>query len=151
MKNYRDKGWLIAIREGVGRDWPESSMMELWGEMSATVTIFFLTYILFIYLCYFIYLHWASSQLWHVGSSSLTRDQTCAPCNKSAVLATGSPGKSPASLSWLWWWWLYNSVFLAKIRTVLQQGCILLYINYTLIKSNKKSLRQIQIRVHSIK
>ena len=32
-------------------------------------------------------------QLWHVGSSSLTRDQTWAP-SKHRVLAIGPPGKS---------------------------------------------------------
>ena len=33
--------------------------------------------------------------LWHVGSSSLTRDQTWAPLHwKHGVLATGLPGKS---------------------------------------------------------
>ena len=34
------------------------------------------------------------SWLWHVGCSSLTRDQTQALCTGSAVLATGPPGKS---------------------------------------------------------
>ena len=34
-------------------------------------------------------------QLWHVGSSSLTGEQTQAPCIGSRVLATGPPGKSP--------------------------------------------------------
>ena len=34
------------------------------------------------------------SQLQHVGSSSLTRDRTQAPCIGSAVLATGPPGNS---------------------------------------------------------
>ena len=39
------------------------------------------TYILFIYLGYFIFLYRLNrSQLWHVGSSSLIRDRTCAPC-----------------------------------------------------------------------
>ena len=32
--------------------------------------------------------------MWHLGSSSLTRDQTQLPCIGSAVLATGPPGKS---------------------------------------------------------
>ena len=35
------------------------------------------------------------SQLWHVGSSSLTRDHTQAPCTGSRVLATGPPGEVP--------------------------------------------------------
>ena len=36
-------------------------------------------------------------QLQHMGSSSLTRDQTHAPCTGSTVLAAGPPGKSPVS------------------------------------------------------
>ena len=31
--------------------------------------------------------------LWHAGSSSMTRDQTQAPCSKSTVLAAGPPGR----------------------------------------------------------
>ena len=39
-----------------------------------------------------------NSWLWHVGTSSLTRDQTHVPCVGNAVLATGPPGKSPLML-----------------------------------------------------
>ena len=38
-------------------------------------------------------------QLWHVGSSSLMRDRTQAPCIGSAVLATGPPEKSQQLLN----------------------------------------------------
>ena len=45
--------------------------------------------------CFNIYLFvCARSQLQHVGSSSLTRCQTQAPCVGSRVLTTGPPGKS---------------------------------------------------------
>ena len=38
------------------------------------------------------------TQLWHAGSSSLTRDWTQAPCTGSRVLAIRPPGKSPHHL-----------------------------------------------------
>ena len=40
--------------------------------------------------------------LWHVGSSSLTRDQAWAPCLRSAVLTTGPSGKSASTFLSAW-------------------------------------------------
>ena len=39
-----------------------------------------------------------NSWLWHVGTSSLTRDQTKVPCVGNSVLAAGPPGQSPLML-----------------------------------------------------
>ena len=55
-------------------------------------------YIYFLFGC-------TGSQLHHVGSGSLTMDQTQAHCIGSRVLATGPPGKSLALL------WFYFSTF----------------------------------------
>ena len=50
----------------------------------------------FLNIFIFIYLFGCTrSQLPPVGSSSLTKDRTQAPCIGSALLATGPPGKSP--------------------------------------------------------
>ena len=46
----------------------------------------------------FIYLDWASSQLRHVGSSSLTRAQTCAPYFRSTESYPRGPQGSPRLL-----------------------------------------------------
>ena len=75
----------------------------------------FLFLFLFIYL--FIYLHlvlvaaggllscgmWSLSCGMHMGSSSLTRDRTWAPCIGSAVLSTVPPGKSLHFLKGAFW------------------------------------------------
>ena len=46
------------------------------------------------YIYLFTWLH-RGSELWHVGSSSLTRDRTQVPCIwEREVLATGPPGKT---------------------------------------------------------
>ena len=45
--------------------------------------------------------------LWHVGSSSLTKDWTWAPCTGSSVLTTGPPGKS-LQLIIIWEWGLFS-------------------------------------------
>ena len=50
----------------------------------------------------------AGSYLQHVGSSSLTRDQTCVPCIGSLESATEPPGKS---LDYLFFFFILNLIF----------------------------------------
>ena len=69
----------------------------------------------------FIYLDWASSRLRHVGSSSLTRAQTCAPYFRSTESYPRGPQGSPRLL---FLYVFFSSLWVRPVQTGLARGAL---------------------------